>query len=709
MSTNITINTPDSVVSGIQTFDSSVTVMSATQALLVYGKTTGGGIYARVLDIAAGVITHAGAELTVTAAPGNYPLAVRLTDTKAVLTYLAGSPRNAIATVLDISGSTVSNGGYYLQDASTAAYSHGFALTSSKAVLLWRTAGVNKAVVATVAGTGITYGTVFSYTYGFMPQGARLSDTAGLVTFQDGTTRAKVLTISGTTITGGSEVVVDAASTGQGAVCVLSETKAIVVHEASTDDLFATVLNISGTTITPSTPVLVATDVYTSADYYSLTASTITDTENIFVAWKDFADADKTKAVIVSESGTVVGSVVTITTANGGGRKLSTLSNASAVLVYDEIGTAPLYAVVLETDPPAPPSEPPVPIPLPTLTGIMYGGASLAGSIPMITGRMNGRVADGNSLVGILPMITGRMLSGGQMAGTFPAMVGVISGQVTTSGALIGTLPMIVGVMRGSNSGVGVMSGRLPMITGVMVGGGQLSGVLPMITGLMTGRRQTTGVLIGAIPMITGFMSATWQTSGALVGSLPMLVPSGFGRLIGELPMMTGVMSGQFVVALVYEAYAVNLQPSTKAGVLPVTRYTGMPFSGIVRYQGNYYGWGAGGLYMLGGDTDAGEPIPWAWKTGITNFGSPQKNQAREVFLHGRMGPSVTASVSVGEKADVTYPGTIVRGADAQAYRIKYGRGLKAEYWSFGFADVTGSAMEIDLMQHPTQPTTRRI
>ena len=213
----------------------------------------------------------------------------------------------------------------------------------------------------------------------------------------------------------------------------------------------------------------------------------------------------------------------------------------------------------------------------------------------------------------------------------------------------------------------------------------------------------------GGAPMGTlqAAASAGIVVNAHLVGQLTMPAPSMYADLAA--PMGILFASSHVVMEIAFESYVMNLKPTNKARVHEVTHYTQMPFSGMVRWQGNWYGWGPSGLYLIGGDTDEGEPIPWAWNTGITNFGSRQMKVVRETFLHGRLGPTATASVSIGEDADVTYAAVIERGRNAQAHRIKYGKGLKAEYWSFGLADVTGSAMEVDSMQHEPQPLSRKI
>ena len=216
----------------------------------------------------------------------------------------------------------------------------------------------------------------------------------------------------------------------------------------------------------------------------------------------------------------------------------------------------------------------------------------------------------------------------------------------------------------------------------------------------------------GTAPM--GSLSAI-ATAGIVVRAeltAPMLVPTPNARATLTAPMGFLTAYGHAVVTTTYEAYAVNLKPGDR---MPnqVTRYTNYPFNQIIRFQGNYYGVASDGLYLLGGDTDYHAVTPtgpsWAIKTAITDFGSSMNKVTRETFLGARLGPAVSASVSIGEAADVTYVAKILRGQKAQNHRVKYGKGLEARYWSFGFSDAAGGQVEIDTLEFDMRETGRKL
>jgi hypothetical protein len=366
---------------------------------------------------------------------------------------------------------------------------------------------------------------------------------------------------------------------------------------------------------------------------------------------------------------------------------------------------------------------------LPTLTSTMRGGGTAAGSLQPVSSLMRG----GGTLLGAtlpglegrliggsralhtldvdLPSIQGAMRAGNNLRGSMPSMQVAMSGTTTILMTVDVDLPRIEVSMAGTTGGTGVLRATLPVMQGAMRAGGSIGGDLPGLSGQMAGITGGVGRINAALPMLTAEMNATLGVFGIIRAALPMLVPSPYGRIVSMLPMMQATLTGRTVVAVTYEAYAVNLKPGPK---MPnqVTRYTNYPFNQIVRFKDRYLGVADDGLYELGGDTDYATPTPakiaWSWKTGITDFGSSQMKVDRQLVIGGRLGANVVASVSAGEKADVTYTYTPERGRDAQNYRVKLGKGFKARYYSFGLSG-TGADGDIDTIDFDAQNHSRKI
>jgi len=164
---------------------------------------------------------------------------------------------------------------------------------------------------------------------------------------------------------------------------------------------------------------------------------------------------------------------------------------------------------------------------------------------------------------------------------------------------------------------------------------------------------------------------------------------------------------GTAVVAVTYEAYALNLKHSESNTTDEVTRYTNFPFDRIVRHRNSYYGMNSTGLYLLEGTTDDGAPTQWEVETHITDFESPKLKTVQGAYFGGRLGPAATVTLSVGEKTDNNYSYTTPRGQTAQNYRQVFGKGAKARYFSLG---VSGEDdFEVDSIEFALTELTRRI
>lgn len=252
----------------------------------------------------------------------------------------------------------------------------------------------------------------------------------------------------------------------------------------------------------------------------------------------------------------------------------------------------------------------------------------------------------------------------------------------------------------------------MPMASSAARMGNQVGAQMPRVTTLATGRTGSMISVTTIMPMASVEAQITAEGVMRVACAMPMLQPGPWGRVTTVMPMARVSIIAQSVVEVTYEAYAVNLKPGPK---MPnqVTRYTNYPFNQIVRFKNRYIGVADDGLYELGGDTDydADTPTgpPWAWHTGETDFNSPQKKNVRESMFAGRLGPSATASVSVREAVAQTYDATIVRGSSAQNHRIKYGRGLSARYWSFGWSDPDGGTCEPDAIEFEAAELGRKL
>lgn len=331
--------------------------------------------------------------------------------------------------------------------------------------------------------------------------------------------------------------------------------------------------------------------------------------------------------------------------------------------------------------------------PMPTVSATFGSAVSLRA--PMATITLTGHDATGeNALALTAPMQTVEAYGGATISLTAPKPTVLASGTFTVSGQIVLTAPMPTVQISGTVSGVGQINLTAPMQKLVGYGGAVISITSPMGTVQATGTAGGIGQIVLTCPLFQLEASGSQPSHGSFDLIAPMQKLSGPNVLYAIAPMGKLTFIGTATVAVTYEAYALNLKHNDPKASDELTRYTNYPFLRIVRYRNSYYGVSAAGLMLLEGTTDyapatpgAPTPIPWAFKTGLTDFEHTGKKNVNSAYFRGRLGPAATVTLYAGEKLPApAYTFATVTGTDAHNYRQKFGRGVKASYFGLGVA-----------------------
>lgn len=238
----------------------SVAALSSTHFVVAYGRSSQGR--ARVGEVAGTSITY-GTETSFNSVGVTDLSVAALSSTHFVVAYSDGAVDNAgTAIVGSVSGTTISFGtkNTFHQTASTWEHSV-VGLSSSTFVVAYKDPGSSNrgtAIVGSVSGTTISsYGneTVFNTGSTTRPSISALSSTHFVVAYPDGGNSnhgtAIVGSVSGTTISFGSENVFNAASTSNPSVAALSSTHFVVTYTDGGNSSHGTAIvgSVSGTTI----------------------------------------------------------------------------------------------------------------------------------------------------------------------------------------------------------------------------------------------------------------------------------------------------------------------------------------------------------------------------------------------------------------------------------------------------------------------------
>lgn len=389
-----------------------------------------------------------------------------------------------------------------------------------------------------------------------------------------------------------------------------------------------------------------------------------------------------------------------------------------------------------------------------TGSGITFEPNHSSQTMPLITAGGTGTVgAVGNSRDGVLdpqflPAFTG---SGSTLAPNMPAIQASSTGFSGVVARSTLDLPDLVAVSSGNPGFTGSSSATLAAFTG---SGGTppvsmeslpaLSGSASAFSGALARSTATLGALDGtataSVPLIgTSALSlplplASGTASTGNVGSSSatlaafVLAGEGFSGALGTstltLPILTGegtgyvevvgtstltlpaiVASGQAgtIVGTTYSAYALNSE--TRA----LTTYSNLPIKGLAKFNGVYLAAGPGGLFVLGGDTDAGALIDASVRLAATDFGDPAIKRVEAMYVHYRTTGDLALNVIINEHEQYEYTLPAVGHTTLSPQRVKIGKGAKGTYWQFDITNRDGADFEFDRIAVEPLATSRRV
>ena len=247
-----------------------------------------------------------GSEYVFNSASTSYPYVSALDSTSFVAAYMdAGNSSYGTAIIGTISGTTISYGSEYVFNSASTLYAGPFvsALDSTSFVMAYQDGGnslYGTAIIGTVSGTTISYGSeyVFNSANTSNPSVSALDSTSFVVAYMDvgnsyyGT--AIIGTVSGTTISYGSEYVFNSASTTRASVSALNSTIFVVAYTDAGNSSYGTAIigTVSGTTISYGSEY-----VFNSASTSQAFISAL-DSTSFVVTYKDVGNSNYGAATI---------------------------------------------------------------------------------------------------------------------------------------------------------------------------------------------------------------------------------------------------------------------------------------------------------------------------------------------------------------------------------------------------------------------------
>lgn len=333
-----------------------------------------------------------------------------------------------------------------------------------------------------------------------------------------------------------------------------------------------------------------------------------------------------------------------------------------------------------------------VPVPTVSATGGTgrVGSADLTLPAPTLSATADSGVVGSASLTVPVPTVA---------AGTPPEAVLTVPVPTITATAQVGqvataslSLPVPTLDATASTPVVGTVSLTLP---------------LPVVSGSAnTGNVGTATLTLASVVLAAEGVSGVIGTA-ALTLPVVEIEASGAVEAIGTatltLPSVTMAGQASQAASSSYSAYALNSENRA------LTTYSNLPIRGLAKFNGVYLAAGPGGLFVLGGDTDAGALINASVRLAATDFGDPHIKRVEQMYVQYRTTGDLTLKVIINEHEEYDYTLPAAGHTTLSPGRVKIGKGAKGVYWQFDIANRDGADFEFDAISVDPLATSRKI
>ncbi len=283
---------------------------------------------------------------------------------KAVIANRRGSDDYGIVYVGTVSGTSISFGSVVVFNAGTTEYiSSAFDSNANKVVIAYTdssNSGYGTAIVGTVSGTSITFGTEAVFEAAAVNGKSIVFDSTSnkvVIFYEDDANNdygtAVVGTVSGTSISFGTPVVFDSVNMqiteGEGAAYDSANNRAVVFYRNSSYAGYAAVGTVSGTSISFGTPVKFSSG---AAELDYISAAFDSAANKIVTSYTVNNDSGYSKAIVGTVSGTSIsfGSEATFESASSGFTSATFNSTINQVVIsYTDFANSNYGTLVIST------------------------------------------------------------------------------------------------------------------------------------------------------------------------------------------------------------------------------------------------------------------------------------------------------------------------------------------------------------------------
>ncbi len=247
---------------------------------------------------------------------------------------------------------------------------------------------------------------------------------------------------------------------------------------------------------------------------------------------------------------------------------------------------------------------------------------------------------------------------------------------------------------------------QLQLIISTSDGAGELT--FPQLQ--VTGSGKTGNVGSGAITFPQLQISGWGDTSASGAITFPQITLTAVGSTSGlgvgalTFPQLQVYGVGESAALETFEAWVVNLRTGGH------WNYDNYPVTAVLQSGGEYYGVIDGDIYLLSGDTDAGEAIEASTLSGAIDFGESRLKTVDSLYLNvrkrtGDVSALATVDETLAREREISL---VVSPEGMHRRRAKFGEGLYGSNWQFGVKNVLGSRVDVGEVEVEATVMSRR-
>lgn len=138
------------------------------------------------------------------------------------------------------------------------------------------------------------------------------------------------------------------------------------------------------------------------------------------------------------------------------------------------------------------------------------------------------------------------------------------------------------------------------------------------------------------------------------------------------------------------------------------SRYVRSDYASMVNTSRGIYATDGSALYLLEGNTDAGDKIPCYVEWGTTDFGTAFEKNVERGYIGVASAGQLVLRVVTNKRTEDWYE-VILEDSGQHGARIKIGKGLKARYWKFRLENFDGEGFDLESIEFKPVTMSRRV